>query len=152
MLRLKGILETKLSKTPIQDEGADPAKMVLERHTSGRAGRNSKVSWALFYGIFLNTGNCFSALSTKLINNAEPKEEAQQVLKLNGAFKMLPDNCLLCVSGPDCIVTELWQVGPGFVGSFLKFSPRRRLGVEGNRQMAQTQAWVFFNNHKDKNS
>ena len=44
MLRPKGILETKLSKTAIQDEGADPAKMVLERHTSGRAGRNSKVS------------------------------------------------------------------------------------------------------------
>lgn len=66
------------------------------------------------------------------------------MLKLNGAFKMLPDDCLLCVSGPDCIVTELWQVVPGFVGSFLKFPPRRRLGVEANRQTAQTRAWAFF--------
>lgn len=44
MLKPKGILETKLSRTPIQDEGADPARMMLKRHTSGRAGKNSKVS------------------------------------------------------------------------------------------------------------
>lgn len=55
---------------------------------------------------------------------------------------MHPGDCLFSASWLDCMVAELWQVVPGFVGFFLKFPSSRRLGMDGKKQMAPAQVWA----------